>query len=212
MRVRNTILALACTVGLLAAAAPALSQENQPQPIPPQPNQPNPPNQPPTNQPYQPGQPSNPSHPSPQTNRPVGTEQKGEMECTMTFTLKGWSAFYKTAKGDGTVTCPDGQTLKVDVKATGGGVTFGKSEILNGKGTFHGVSTIQDVLGSYAQADAHAGAGKSGEAAAMVKDNVGLTLTGTGKGVDVGFAFGKFTLAKFGTLQDTDKEEQTEHK
>jgi hypothetical protein len=30
----------------------------------------------------------------------------------------------------------------------------------------------------------------------MTKGTVSLTLTGTGKGVDVGFAFGKFTIEK----------------
>ena len=41
----------------------------------------------------------------------------------MTFNLKGWSAFYKTAKGDGTITCSNGQKARVKIKATGGGRT-----------------------------------------------------------------------------------------
>ena len=28
-----------------------------------------------------------------------------EVKCKMTFNLKGWSAFYKTSSGHGTITC-----------------------------------------------------------------------------------------------------------
>src|SRR5579859_1114750 len=33
--------------------------------------------------------------------------------CQMRFTLKGWSAFYKTASGSGALTCDNGQKAKV---------------------------------------------------------------------------------------------------
>ena len=117
-------------------------------------------------------------------------------ECTMTFNLKGWSAFYKTAKGDGTITCSGGASMKVKITAKGGGITFGKQEVVGGTGRFFGAKSIDDCLGSYAQSEAHAGAGKSAAAQALTKGEVNLTLTGTGKGVDVGFAFGKFTIEK----------------
>jgi len=114
--------------------------------------------------------------------------------CTMTFNLKGWSAFYKTAKGDGTITCDNGQKAKVTIKATGGGLTFGKSEIIGGSGKFSGARGIDELFGSYAQSEAHAGAGKSADAQAMTKGEVSLALHGKGRGVDIGFAFGKFTI------------------
>ena len=60
--------------------------------------------------------------------------------CRMTFNLKGWSAFYKTAQGDGTITCDNGQKAKVRIKAKGGGITFGKSEIVGGTGRFTGAT------------------------------------------------------------------------
>src|SRR6267142_548229 len=82
--------------------------------------------------------------------------------CRMTFNLKGWSAFYKTAKGDGTIRCDNGQQARVRIRATGGGITFGKSA----------------------------------DAQALTKGEVSLSLVGTGRGVDIGFAFGKFTLEK----------------
>ena len=43
--------------------------------------------------------------------------------CTMDFTLKGWSAGYKTAKGEGTISCDNGQTAEVRLHAIGGGLT-----------------------------------------------------------------------------------------
>lgn len=42
-------------------------------------------------------------------------------DCEMTFSLSGWSAFYKTASGLGTVTCSNGQRMRVKLSAKGGG-------------------------------------------------------------------------------------------
>jgi hypothetical protein len=114
----------------------------------------------------------------------------------MKFNLKGWSAFYKTASGDGTISCKNGQSAKVTLKATGGGLTFGKSEVVDGTGKFSGAMSIDELFGSYAQSEAHAGAGKSADAQAMTKGEVSLALSGTGRGVNIGFAFGKFTITR----------------
>ena len=119
-----------------------------------------------------------------------------QVDCTMTFTLSGWSAFYKTAHGSGTVTCEDGSSAPVKLKATGGGLTFGKSEIVNGHGKFTDVHGINDVFGSYASARAHAGVAKSAEAQVLTKGEVSLALSGTGSGVDIGIDFGKFTISR----------------
>jgi hypothetical protein len=126
------------------------------------------------------------------------TESSGDglVHCKMTFNLKGWSAFYKTAKGTGRITCDNGQKAAVRIKATGGGLTFGKSEIVGGTGRFSGARNLDEVLGSYAQSEAHAGAGKSVDAQAMTKGEVSLSLVGKGRGVDIGFAFGKFTIER----------------
>ena len=120
----------------------------------------------------------------------------GMTKCQMTFDLKGWSAFYKTASGSGTITCDNGQTAKVTIKAKGGGITFGKSEMIGGTGRFSDAKNIAELFGSYAQAEAHAGAGKSSDAQALTKGEVSLTLAAKGRGVDIGFAFGKFTITK----------------
>ena len=114
----------------------------------------------------------------------------------MSFTLAGWSAFYKTAKGDGAITCDNAQAAKVAIKTTGGGLTFGKSKTVDGKGVFSEVTDIGELFGSYATATAHAGVVKSAEAQALTKGEVSLALSGTGSGVDLGIDFGKFTITK----------------
>jgi hypothetical protein len=120
--------------------------------------------------------------------------QAGTITCKMTFSLAGWSAFYKTAAGDGNIQCSNGQHMAVHISAKGGGLTFGKSTIRDGRGEFSGVHDIHDVLGNYATAEAHAGAGKSTGAQAMTKGEVSLALSGKGEGFDLGVAFGRFTI------------------
>ena len=117
-----------------------------------------------------------------------------DVDCRMTFDLAGWSVFYKTSAGEGTVTCDNGQRLAVRISAKGGGLSFCKSKIENGTGEFSGVRDIRDVLGTYATAEAHAGASKSTKAQAMTKGDVSLALAGKGSGWDVGVAFGKFVI------------------
>jgi len=119
----------------------------------------------------------------------------GKTDCKLKFNLAGWSAFYKTASGDGTITCSNGQKINVRIEAKGGGLSFGKSKIENGTGEFSGVNDIKDTLGSYAQAEAHAGASKSSKASVLTKGEVSLALAGTGKGWDLGIDFGKFTIS-----------------
>jgi len=132
----------------------------------------------------------------PKKDAPAAKSGGALITCRMTFNLKGWSAFYKTAKGDGVITCDNGKSLKVAIHATGGGITFGKSDVVGGTGKFTGARSIDELLGSYAQSEAHAGAGKSADAQAMTKGEISLALSGKGRGVDIGFAFGKFTIEK----------------
>lgn len=118
----------------------------------------------------------------------------GLIECKLSFSMAGWSVFYKTSSGQGTVSCDNGQRMNVRIKAKGGGLSFGKSRIDNGTGEFAGVRDIRDVLGTYATAEAHAGASKSAKAQAMSKGDVSLALAGKGRGWDIGIAFGKFVI------------------
>ncbi len=120
----------------------------------------------------------------------------GEIRCRMRFNLHGWSIFYKTAKGEGDITCSNGQTMHVHLRAKGGGLTVGKTSVDNGIGKFTGVDDIHDVLGHYAEAEAHAGADKSAKAQVMTKGNVSLALSGKGRGWNLGVAFGAFIIEK----------------
>jgi len=120
----------------------------------------------------------------------------GDTDCELTFSLKGWSAFYKTASGQGRVKCENGQSANVEISVKGGGLTFGKSEIIGGTGKISEVKNIDEVFGSYVAAEAHAGVVKSSSASVYTKGEVSMALVGTGKGVDLGVAFGKFTIKK----------------
>ena len=121
--------------------------------------------------------------------------QAGTM-CEMTFTMSGWSAFYKTSSGTGTIRCDNGQKAKVNVSAKGGGITFGRSKIKDAIGKFTEVDDISELFGSYGQGEAHAGAGKSAKASVVTKGDISLAIAGKGTGVDVGISFGKFTIEK----------------
>jgi hypothetical protein len=85
--------------------------------------------------------------------------------------------------------------MSVKLEAKGGGLTVGKSSIEDGKGQFSAVFNISELLGSYAAAEAHAGAVKSSQAQVMTKGEVSLALSGTGRGWDLGIAFGKLTIS-----------------
>lgn len=120
----------------------------------------------------------------------------GNVDCKLHFNLSGWSVFYKTSSGSGTVTCNNGQSMAVKINAKGGGLTVGKSKIENGVGEFSGVHNISEILGTYATAEAHAGAVKSTKAQVMTKGEVSLALAGKGQGWDLGVAFGKFVISR----------------
>ena len=119
----------------------------------------------------------------------------GEISCRMRFEMHGWSAFYKTSKGSGTVTCSNGQHMTVHLRSKGGGLTFGKSSI-EGVGKFSGIFSINEILGTYVTGGAHAGAVRSAGGTVMTKGNVSLALSGTGKGWDLGIDFGKFVISR----------------
>ncbi len=120
----------------------------------------------------------------------------GPIDCELRFSMSGWSAFYKRSAGTGTVTCTDGTRMNVKLTAKGGGLTFGKSEITDGIGRFSEVYGINDIIGGYATAEAHAGASKSATARVVTKGPISLALSGKGRGWDVGVAFGSFHIAR----------------
>ncbi|MCJ7452045.1 MAG: hypothetical protein MUO39_06155 [Steroidobacteraceae bacterium] len=127
---------------------------------------------------------------------PTTATAGGDVACQLSFQLSGWSVFYKESSGSGTIKCSNGQSMAVKLEAKGGGLTFGKSTIDDGRGEFSGVSDISELIGSYASAEAHAGAVKSAKAQVVTKGEVSLALSGTGRGWDVGVAFGNFIISR----------------
>ncbi len=117
-----------------------------------------------------------------------------EISCHLTYTMSGWSFIYKTSNGTGTITCNNGESAEVSLRARGGGLSVGKSNIIDGRGKFSEVTSISELYGGYAAAEAHAGATKSAAAQAMTKGEVSLSLRGTGQGFDLGVAFGSFRI------------------
>lgn len=127
---------------------------------------------------------------------PAARAAEANLDCTLSFSLTGWSLIYKHAEGEGVVNCENGASLPVKIDATGGGLTAGKFHVDDGKGRFTDVHGIDDVLGRYVQAEAHAGLVKSGNAQVLSKGTVSLVLAGSGEGVDLGIGVGAFTISR----------------
>ena len=68
----------------------------------------------------------------------------------------------------------------------------------SGSGTFSEIGDISELFGSYASADVHAGMVRSSAAQVVTKGTVSLAFSGTGKGIDLGVAFGEFVIQKQG--------------
>ncbi len=117
-------------------------------------------------------------------------------ECELKYTMKGWSAFYKSYKGTGTVSCPSGKRANVNLSLQGGGFTFGASEITEGKGKILGVTQISDIYGGGFAIGGHAGFITSIEGRVIPKGSHTITLSGKGKGYDLGWSLGSFKISK----------------
>jgi len=128
--------------------------------------------------------------------RQARADSSADLDCKLKFSLSTWSAIYKHSEGSGTVICEDGKSMRVNIAARGAGLTVGKSHVDSGTGRFSDVHRMSDVLGSYAQAEAHAGVVKSGTAQVLTKGSVSLALAGAGEGVDLGIDVGECTLSR----------------
>lgn len=120
----------------------------------------------------------------------------GNVDCELRYELSGWSVFYKTARGSGSVSCDDGSRFAVSIVAKGGGLTVGRTHIRDGRGRFTGATSASAVLGTYAAAEAHAGAQRAGSAQVLTKGDVLLALAGSGEGWSLGVGFGKFVIER----------------
>jgi hypothetical protein len=124
----------------------------------------------------------------------MAQDKHADLSCKLSFSLSGWSAVYSQAEGKGMVTCKDGSSMPVLITAKGGGLTAGRTQVDHGTGEFTHVRNIDEVLGRYAQGEAHAGVMKSGTAQLLTKGTVSLALAGSGRGIDLGVDVGELTL------------------
>ena len=115
-------------------------------------------------------------------------------QCHLSYDIEGWSILYKTSRGQGRITCKNGQSADVKIVTHGGGATLGRIRVVDGGGSFSSVEDISDLYGSYAEATVHAGVGAAADARVMMKGNVNLSLSGTGQGINLGLAFGSFRI------------------
>ena len=122
--------------------------------------------------------------------------QAAPIDCELRFSMSGWSVFYKHSTDSGTMTYNNEQTMKMKISTKDNGLTFGKSRIDDGIGKFTEVYSIEDIIGGYAAAEAHAGANKSASARVVTKGPISLALSGKGRGWDVGVAFGNFIISR----------------
>ena len=60
----------------------------------------------------------------------LATPARAELtKCTFEFSLSGWSLIYKQMKGEGKVSCSNGQTASVTISSHGGGFTVGNRAV-----------------------------------------------------------------------------------
>jgi hypothetical protein len=129
---------------------------------------------------------------------PVASAAEHDLSCSLKFSSRQWSALYASAVGEGIVTCKDGSSMPVAIRARGVGITAGKWKITDGRGTFTHVSRIEDVLGNYLAVSGDVGVAKAGTAQILTKGKVSLALAGKGEGFDVGIAVSGFRISKPG--------------
>jgi len=117
-------------------------------------------------------------------------------KCKMNFNMSGWSLAVKRMKGKGSITCSNGQSASVAIEGTGVGFTIGKSDILDGEGTFSEVKDISEIFGTYAQLEARGTATKGGTAQVMTKGEISLAIAGTGRGWEAGVSLSGLTIKR----------------
>jgi hypothetical protein len=126
----------------------------------------------------------------------VAATARANVDCKMKYSMSGWSAIYQKASGHGHVTCNNGQSADVTLRAQGGGSIAGKMKIDDGTGDFTGAKDMSELFGTYARAEAAAGAVKAGEAQVLTNGPITLTLAGKGRGWELGVAAGDLVIEK----------------
>ena len=126
----------------------------------------------------------------------ISSQAVAVTRCRLSYDLDGWSAIYKTGRGEGVIACEDGQSANVRIITHGAGFTGGTQHVKGGKGVFSMTEKVEDLFRTYIEGTGHAGvgAGKFVEARAMFAGTKRLSLSGKGSGISLGMALGGFTI------------------
>ena len=123
---------------------------------------------------------------------PVAAEQL--ISCTMTYNLSGFSLAIKVYDGTGVISCSNGQHQQVSLSSRSIGFSIGKSEI-EGTGVFSGVKSLNEIYGTFAALEGHAGATTSVDGQVLTRGEISLALSGKGRGIDIGVTLGALTIS-----------------
>jgi hypothetical protein len=124
-----------------------------------------------------------------------GAARAAMISCELEYRAHAWSIFYKNVTGSGHIECSDGSSARVRLKLHGGGLTIGVSD-LEGSAHFSQVRELDEVLGGYGSLEGHAGFVRSVEGRVMTRGMVWGSQAGSGRGFDLGFAFGGLTIRR----------------
>jgi hypothetical protein len=121
----------------------------------------------------------------PESNADAEAEtDEGSIKCTLRFDAQSWAFLISKGKGEGEVSCDNGQQAEVVLESSGIGVSLGAQKYQNATGKFTYVNDIEDVFGEYKASGASVGLGGTAGAAGLLKKDskVRLGMFGTGKG------------------------------
>ena len=59
----------------------------------------------------------------------LGSTARRDDQVPLEYSLEGWAVSHESATGEGTITCDNGQTVPVVLRAKGGGLTAGRVSI-----------------------------------------------------------------------------------
>ncbi|MEQ1559013.1 MAG: hypothetical protein ABL933_08785 [Methyloglobulus sp.] len=121
--------------------------------------------------------------------------------CSMAYKLSGWSLVYKQYDGAGFIKCNNGQQAQVKLASKSIGFTIGRSEI-EGTGVFTAVKDINEIYGTFAALEGHAGATKSADGQVLTRGVISLALSGVGRGIDIGVTIGALTISPGGSTDN----------
>lgn len=111
-------------------------------------------------------------------------DEENYISCTIHFEAQGWAFFVGRGKGEGHITCDNGQEADAVIKTSSAGIAFGEAKIDNGTGTFAYLTDIDEAFGRYEGSSAGVAAGGTAMAGGLIKagGKVKLGFYATGKG------------------------------